>query len=158
MTHGAPLAEGERCSEGQLVRSFASPNPQGQTRSLQCLGQRLEDRRNQRRQPGSLGISLLKIENENNNTLKTKGYHLDHNLNTARSTGSGPHLLEPWPLVHAALGWLDEPYRLLRARLSAGRSFEHVRALTLYIHFPGWSELLDFMMRGLELGPYSKKA
>jgi hypothetical protein len=102
-----------------------------------------------------------KIENENNNTLKTRGYHLEHNFGHGKkhlaAVLTSLNLLAF--LVHTALGWLDEPYRLLRARLSSRRTFfEHVRALTFYIHFAGWSELLDFMMRGLELGPYAKKA
>jgi hypothetical protein len=102
-----------------------------------------------------------KIENENNNTLKTKGYHLEHNFGHGKkhlaAILTSLNLLAF--LVHTALGWLDEPYRVLRARLSSRRTFfEHVRALTLYIHFPDWSGLLDFMMRGLELGPYAKKS
>jgi hypothetical protein len=32
--------------------------------------------------------------------------------------------------------------------------FGHVRALTCYHCFEGWDELMDFMMRGLEIGPY----
>jgi len=102
-----------------------------------------------------------KIENENNNTLKTKGYHLEHNFGHGKkhlaAVLTSLNLLAF--LVHTALGWVDEPYRALRARLSSRRTFfEHVRALTFYIHFPDWSGLLDFMMRGLELGPYAKKS
>jgi hypothetical protein len=62
-------------------------------------------------------------------------------------------------LLHTALGWLDEPYRLVRARLSPRPTFfDDLRALTLYLHFPSWRGLPRFMMRGLELGPYAKKA
>ncbi len=102
-----------------------------------------------------------KIENENNNTLKTKGYHLEHNFGHGKkhlaAVLTSLNLLAF--LVHTALGWVDESYRALRARLSSRRTFfEHVRALTFYIHFPDWSGLMDFMMRGLELGPYAKKS
>jgi hypothetical protein len=34
--------------------------------------------------------------------------------------------------------------------------FQHVSALTHYLHFPSWAGLLRFMLRGLELGPYAK--
>ena len=29
--------------------------------------------------------------------------------------------------------------------------------LTHYIYFPSWDQLMDFMMRGLEIGPYELK-
>ena len=106
------------------------------------------------------GRARWKIENENNNTLKTKGYHLEHNFGHGKkhlaAVLTSLNLLAF--LLHTALGWLDEPYRLVRARLSSRQTFfDHVRALTLYLHFPSWLGLLRFMMRGLELGPYAKK-
>jgi len=102
-----------------------------------------------------------KIENENNNTLKTKGYHLEHNFGHGKkhlaAVLTSLNLLAF--LLHTALGCLDEPYRLVRARLASRQTFlDHLRALTLYLHFPSWQGVLRFMMRGLELGPYAKKA
>ena len=35
------------------------------------------------------------------------------------------------------------------------RFFQHLEALTTYWHFEGWAQLMDFMMRGLEIGPYT---
>lgn len=107
------------------------------------------------------GRARWKIENENNNTLKTKGYHLEHNFGHGQkhlaAVLTSLNLLAF--LVHTALGWLDEPYRLVRARLASRQTFfDHLRALTLYLHFPSWQGLLRFMMRGLELGPYAKKS
>ena len=106
-------------------------------------------------------LARWKIENENNNTLTTKGYHLEHNFDHGKK-----HLAAVLTslnflafMVHTALGWLDEPYRLVRARLASRQTFfDHVRALTLYFHFPSWRGLMRFMMRGLELGPYAKNA
>jgi hypothetical protein len=89
-----------------------------------------------------------KIENENNN--------VGHGKKHLAAVLTSLNLLAF--LLHTALGWLDEPYRSVRARLSSRQTFfDHLRALTLYLHFPSWLGLLRFMMRGLELGPYAKK-
>jgi hypothetical protein len=34
--------------------------------------------------------------------------------------------------------------------------FDDLRALTRYLLFPTWDALMDFMMKGLEIGPYAK--
>ena len=50
----------------------------------------------------------------------------------------------------------DEDYRLVRAEVGRReRFFQHLEALTTYLHFPNWAALMDFMMRGLEIGPYT---
>jgi hypothetical protein len=47
---------------------------------------------------------------------------------------------------------IDEKYLLLRKTLSARRTFfNDIRALTRYICFESWEQLLDFMFEGLEL-------
>ena len=33
--------------------------------------------------------------------------------------------------------------------------FDHIRCLTCYHCFPSWAAMMDFMMRGLEIGPYA---
>ena len=35
------------------------------------------------------------------------------------------------------------------------RFFQHIEALTSYLHFESWEALMDFMMKGLEIGPYA---
>lgn len=99
-----------------------------------------------------------KVENENNNVLKTKGYHLEHNFGHGKEHLSS--LLATMNLLafglHTLLEIGDGDYRLLRAKIGARRRFfEHVRALTIYMDFDSWSHLMDFMMRGLEIGPYA---
>ena len=48
-------------------------------------------------------------------------------------------------------------YRLIRANLPTRRTFfDDLRALTRYMLFANWHALMDFMMRGLEIGPYAK--
>ncbi len=100
-----------------------------------------------------------KIENENNNTLKTKGYHLEHNFGHGKQHLSS--LLAAMNILaflfHTVLDFTDEHYRLIRLTLPSRETFfQDVRALSRYIHFPSWEGLLRFMMRGLEIGPYAK--
>ena len=105
------------------------------------------------------GRARWKIENEHNNTLKTKGYHLEHNFGHGKQHLSS--LLATLNLLaflfHTVLGFTDEHYRLVRAALPSRQTFfQHVSALTHYLHFPSWAGLLRFMLRGLELGPYAQ--
>ena len=105
------------------------------------------------------GRARWKIENENNNTLKTKGYHLEHNFGHGKQHLSS--LLATLNILaflfHTVLGLTDEHYRLIRATLPTRETFfQDVRALTRYFHFESWAALLRFMMEGLEIGPYAK--
>ena len=46
--------------------------------------------------------------------------------------------------------------RLLHATVGARRRiFPHLEALTTYWPFESWERLVDFMMRGLAIGPYA---
>ena len=106
------------------------------------------------------GRARWKIENENNNTLKTKGYHLKHNFGHGKMHLSS--LLATLNILaflfHGFLTFCDEAYRLIRATLPTRKTFfEHIRALTHYICFQSWEQMMDFMMRGLEIGPYEAK-
>lgn len=100
------------------------------------------------------GRARWKVENENNNTLKTKGYHLEHNF------GHGSQHLSALLvtlnilafLFHTVLEVADEAYRLIRGKLPRRQTFfDDLRALTRYLYFASWAELLQFMLRGLEL-------
>ena len=99
-----------------------------------------------------------KIENEHNNVLKTKGYHLEHNFGHGKKYLAS--LLMTMNLLafglHTLLELTDESYRLIRAAVGPRRRFfQHLEALTTYWHFESWERLMDFMMRGLEIGPYA---
>jgi hypothetical protein len=95
-----------------------------------------------------------KIENENNNTLKTKGYHLEHNFGHGKK-----HLSATLATLnilafafHTLLGFLDKKYQFLRQKLPTRKTFfDDIRALTRYICFQNWEHLLDFMITGLEV-------
>lgn len=99
-----------------------------------------------------------KIENEHNNVLKTKGYHVEHNF------GQGKQYLAVVMLslnlltflFHTVLEWGDTKYALLRRALARRQTFfEDIRALTRYMVFDSWDHFMDFMIRGLELSPHT---
>jgi hypothetical protein len=81
----------------------------------------------------SVARSRWKTENENHNTLKTQGYHLEHNF------GHGDEHLATFLLTlnllaflfHTVLQLLDESYQRIRLLLGARRCFfSHLRTLT----------------------------
>ena len=102
----------------------------------------------------NLGRAHWKIENENNNVLKTKGYHLEHNY------GHGQEHLSAFLLTlnllaflfHTVLELVDKNYQILREELSARQTFfNDIRALLRYLLFDSWQQLLDFMIEQLEV-------
>lgn len=102
------------------------------------------------------GRARWKVENENNNVLKTKGYHVEHNF------GHGQHYLSSFLLTlnllaflfHTVLELVDAKYCLLRQALGPRRTFfNDLQTLTRYLYFQSWQHLLDFMIEQLELSP-----
>jgi hypothetical protein len=94
-----------------------------------------------------------KVENENNNTLKTKGYHLTHNFGHGNKHLAS--LLATLNLLafgfHTLLDLFDSSYRRIREFLPRKVFFDDLRALTRYFCFASWDGLMAFMMKGLEL-------
>jgi len=100
------------------------------------------------------GRARWKIENENNNTLKTKGYHLEHNYGHGKQHLSAVLLTLNLLafLFHTVLGWADQKYHLVRQALAARQTFfQDLQALTRYLLFESWDHLLAFMLQGLEI-------
>jgi hypothetical protein len=102
------------------------------------------------------GRARWKVENENNNTLKTKGYNLEHNYGHGKQHLSS--LLATLNLLaflfHTVLDLVNDNYRLIRKALPSRKTFfDDLRALTRYICFDNWHHLLAFMIRGLDLDP-----
>ena len=100
------------------------------------------------------GRARWKIENENNNVLKNYGYHLEHNF------GHGDEYLSMILvlfnllafLFHTVLDFVDEIYQRLRTHLRVRKTFfTDLQALTRYIFFPSWDQMLNFMYVQLEL-------
>ncbi len=105
------------------------------------------------------GRARWKIENENNNTLKTKGYHFEHNF------GHGEYFLSSVLatlillafLLHTLLDLMDDTFCLLRQKLpSRRRLFDDMKALTTYFCFDNWEHLLNFMLEGWSCKPENR--
>ncbi len=100
------------------------------------------------------GRTRWKVENENNNTLKTKGYNFKHNFGHGKQHLSS--LLASLNilafLVHTVLEWFDQCYALVRNSLASRKTFfDDLRALTRYIVFDSWQKLMEFMLEGLDI-------
>lgn len=100
------------------------------------------------------GRARWKVENENNNILKTKGYHIEHNF------GHGHQHLASLLLslnllaflLHTVLDLVNKQYRAIRQRLGRRRTFfQDLEALLRYFTFETWDEVFSFMFQGLEL-------
>jgi hypothetical protein len=100
------------------------------------------------------GRARWKTENENTNILKTKGDHLEHHYGHGKQHLSAVLLtLNLFAfLFHTVLGWADQKYHLVRQALAARQTFfQDLQALTRYLLFESWDQLLDFMLQGLEI-------
>ena len=100
------------------------------------------------------GRARWKVENENNNVLKTKGYHIEHNF------GHGNQHLASLLLslnllaflFHTILDLVDEQYRAIRQALGRRKTFfQDLDALLRYFIFENWDAVFTFMFEGLEL-------
>ena len=94
--------------------------------------------------------SRWKVENENNNTLKTKGYHLEHNFGHGEENLS--ELLLAMNILaflfHTVIGFLDKNYAKARTTRTRERFFNEIEIFTTYIYFFSWERLMAFMARG----------
>lgn len=98
------------------------------------------------------GRARWKIENENNNTLKTQGYHLEHNFGHGKkylaSVLATMNLLAF--LFHTMLEFMNETYRLLREMVGARKHFfNDIRTLLKMFCFQSFDTLMAFMIEGM---------
>jgi hypothetical protein len=102
------------------------------------------------------GRSRWKVENEGINVLKNHGYHFEHNYGHGQqhlSTLLLTLLLLAF-LFHTALALSCHRYQAVREELVTRRTFfNDLRALTRYLHFSSWQQLLTFMYQQLEIVP-----
>jgi len=111
----------------------------------------------------SCGRARWKIENENNNTIKTKGYNLEHNF------GHGNRYLSQTLcslniltfLFHTIQEFIDEQYIELRSLTNTRvEFFEELRAVSTYILFKNFELMLEWMIKSrqtdgnVDLTPY----
>ena len=98
------------------------------------------------------GRTRWKIENENNNTLKTKGYYFEHNY------GHGENFLSSMLttliliafLFHTLLDLFWQPYIHMMARVKRMRLFEAIRTLAQFYYCPTWQHLFAGMEHALD--------
>ena len=86
--------------------------------------------------------------------LKNRGYNLEHNFGHGKKHLS--ILLLSFNLLaflfHTVLDLMDENYQIVRKALPTRKTFfDDLRALTRYMYFDSWDELIFFMIKGLEL-------
>lgn len=98
------------------------------------------------------GRTRWKTENENNNTLKTKGYHLEHNYghgkNHLASLLATMNILAF--LFHTMLEFMNRKYTLLRVKIGRRDAFfNDIRALAKYMCFKSFDSMMNFMIKAL---------
>jgi hypothetical protein len=102
------------------------------------------------------GRSRWKVENEGINILKNHGYNFKHNYGHGKQNLANVllNLLLLAFLFHTVLHLGCEMYQAVRRELGARRNFFYdLRALTRYILFDSWLQLLTYMYQGLDLSP-----
>ena len=92
------------------------------------------------------GRARWKIENESFNVLKNHGYELEHNFghgqtHLAMTLAALNVLAFAW---HTVLDLLEPPWRKAREAAEKRMSFfAHLAALTTFVVFPAWADLLE---------------
>lgn len=94
------------------------------------------------------GRTRWKIENENNNTLKTRGYHFEHNFGHGEKYLSAilATLILLAFLFHTLFSIFWTPYIHLMERVKRQRLFDAIRTFTQYYYCPTW----EHFFKGLE--------
>ena len=107
-------------------------------------------------QVAAAGRGRWKIENEGFNVLKNRGYNFSHNFGHGKQQLAAVllTLLLLAFLFHSVLDLTSSIYRAVRQELATRRTFfNDLRALTRYIYFSNWQQLLQFMYQQLDLAP-----
>ena len=97
------------------------------------------------------GRARWKIENESFNTLKTKGYNLEHNFGHGQQNLAA--VLATMNLIafaiHTVADLVDQRWKAARAAIgSRKRFFEDLRAITTYLVFGDWTTLVETLRTG----------
>jgi len=147
-----PLRDGE---DAQMVNwcELTTTRPDGTIVYKNAFASNFEISKNNVKKIIADGRARWKIENENNNILKNRGYHLEHNF------GHGKKYLSQLMLTlnllaflfHTVLEMIDKKYEQIRSDLPTRQTFfDDIRALTRYIYFENWDTMLTFMLQGLK--------
>jgi len=142
---------------GSTGASLVTTDDSGQVRYRNAFATRLAVDAGNVAEVVAAGRSRWKIENENNNTLKTKGYHFEYNFGHGQQHRSAllASLITLAFLTHTVLEWMDDKHQLLlRKQLpSRQRLFNDLRTLTSYLCFQSWEALMDFMLDSFKPSP-----
>ncbi len=92
------------------------------------------------------GRARWKTENESFNTLKTKGYNLEHNFGHGKQNLSA--VLATLNLLafafHTVCELAEDLWReAMQQQARRSRFFEHLRSITVFLVFPSWRDLLE---------------
>jgi hypothetical protein len=152
--NGVPLRDGKKAVEVNWCELITTVEDSGKVVYRNTFATSLDINEQNVKQIVADGRARWKIENENNNILKTKGYHLEHNFGHGKKNLAT--LLLTFNLLaflfHTVLDLMDEKYELIRRALPTRKTFfQDIRALTRYMYFGSWNELMLFMIHGLEL-------
>lgn len=101
------------------------------------------------------GRTRWKVENENNNTLKTKGYHFEHNYGHGKEHLSSllVTLILLAFLFHTLLDLTHPGYQKVRELIGARiRFFNDIKTLTRYSFYRNFEHLFSWMHIGLTKG------
>jgi len=151
--NGVPIKDGDHALSVNWMELTIS-DPDGTVRSHHCFVTDITITEENIHRLINYGRSRWKIENGNNNILKTKGYHLEHNFGHGQEHLS--NLLMTLNLLsflfHTVAQIFDLRYIRIRGALPSRETFFHdVQALTKYFFYESWNHLLIAMLHGLEL-------
>ena len=102
------------------------------------------------RELANCGRARWKIENENNNTLKTKGYHFEHNYGHGKKNLSAVFatLAIIAFLYHTIMSISDTLYLKARAAQGTRENFYNtLKAYTQILLFESWDSLMCFVIK-----------
>ena len=97
------------------------------------------------------GRCRWKIENENNNTLKKQGYHLEHNFGHGKKGLSellfSLNILSF--LLHTLVLLIDNDYKeVYNLAKKRKEFFNHIKTLTTFFYYKSWQDLFSMMKEG----------
>lgn len=155
--HALPLRDGEDALSVDWCE-LTTTDEAGKTLYRNSFASSLPVTADNVREIVAAGRTRWKIENENNNTLKTKGYRFEHNFGHGQQHLSATlaSMIMLAYLLHTLLDWLDERFARLRELVACRqRLFDDIRALSTYLHFPSWSAMIEFMIHSFLATPRS---
>jgi hypothetical protein len=97
------------------------------------------------------GRCRWKIENENNNTLKRQGYHLEHNFGHGKKGLSGLLLVLNILsfLLHTFILLANSEYKNVYNLIGKRKEFfNHIKTLTTFFYYESWEDLFTMMKEG----------